>query len=220
MAPPAFLSSTIGKKVVMAVTGALLVGFVLTHLAGNLLLYQGPEALNAYGHELREFLHGWGLWIARAGLLAAVVLHIASAAALTRGELAARPVRYRQWKPAKSTYASRTMRWGGVIVLVFLVYHLMHFTFGNAHPDFVEGDVYHNVVAGFRSAPVVFFYVLAMVLLALHLRHGVWSAFQTLGVSHPRWLAAAQALAVAVALVVFAGNVSFPLSVFFGWVGR
>jgi succinate dehydrogenase / fumarate reductase cytochrome b subunit len=220
MAQPAFLSSTIGRKVVMAVSGLVLVGFVVGHMLGNLLLYQGPEALNEYGRFLREFLHGWGLWIARAGLLVAVVLHIASAVSLARGEIAARPVRYRQWKPLRSTYASRTMRWGGVTVLAFVVYHLLHFTFGSAHPDFIEGDVYHNVVVGFRAWPVVLFYVLAMVLLGLHLRHGAWSLLQTLGLSHPRWLAVARAAAAALAVIVFVGNVSFPLSVFFGLVGR
>ena len=220
MASKGFLSSTIGRKIVMALSGILLVGFVLGHMAGNLLLYQGPEALNAYAEELRTFLHGAGLWIARITLLVAVVAHIASAVSLTREELAARPVRYRQWKAQKSTYASRTMRWGGVIILAFVVYHLMHFTFGNAHPDFIHGDVYHNVVTGFRAWPVVVFYVIAMVLLALHLRHGVWSLFQTLGVSHPRYLALAQAAAAAIAVIVFVGNVSFPLSVFFGFVNR
>ena len=220
MAQPAFLSSTIGRKVVMALSGFILVGFVLGHMAGNLLLYQGPEALNEYGRFLREFLHGWGLWIFRAGLLVAVVLHIASAVSLAREEMAARPVGYRKWTPLRSTYASRTMRLGGVIILAFVVYHLLHFTFGGVHPDFVEGDVYHNVVAGFRAWPVVLFYVIAMVLLALHLRHGVWSMFQTLGTSHPRYLALAQAAAAVIAVIVFLGNVSFPLSVFFGFVGR
>ena len=218
MPRPAFLSSTIGRKVVMAVTGLLLVGFVFAHMLGNLLLYQGPEAINEYGRFLHDFLHGWGLWILRAGLLAAAVAHIAAAFSLAREELAARPVRYKQWKPQRSTYASRTMRWSGVIVLSFLVYHLLHFTFGSAHPDFVAGDVYHNVVIGFSAWPVAFFYVLSMVLLGLHLRHGVWSLFQSLGVSHPRYLAAAQAGASAFATLVVLGNVSFPLSVLFGLV--
>ena len=220
MSQPAFLSSTIGRKAVMAVTGLVLVGFVIGHMVSNLLLYQGPEALNEYAAWLREFLHGWGLWLARAGLLAAVLLHIASAVSLTREEQAARPVRYRRWKATNATYASRTMRWGGVIILAFVVYHLLHFTFGSAHPDFVEGDVYHNVVSGFRSFPVVLFYLVAMSMLALHLRHGIWSMFQTLGLSHPRWLLATQATAYAIAVVVYLGNVSFPLSVFFGLVGR
>jgi succinate dehydrogenase / fumarate reductase cytochrome b subunit len=219
MPPPQFATSTIGRKYVMAVTGLGLVGFVVTHMAGNLLLFQGREAINEYGHFLHHFMHGWGLWIARAGLLAFVVLHIASAVSLAREELAARPVRYRQWKPRKSTYASRTMRWSGVIVLAFVVYHLLHFTFGSAHPDFVPGDVHHNMLVGFRAWPVALFYVVSMVLLGLHLRHGVWSLFQSLGVSHPRYLGMAKAAAAVIATVVVVGNVSFPLAVLFGLVG-
>jgi succinate dehydrogenase / fumarate reductase cytochrome b subunit len=219
MPPPQFATSTIGRKYVMAVTGLGLVGFVVAHMAGNLLLFQGREAINEYGHFLRDFMHGWGLWIARAGLLAFVVLHVASAVSLAREELAARPVRYRQWKPKKSTYASRTMRWSGLIILAFVVYHLLHFTFGSVHPDFIPGDVHHNMIVGFRAWPVALFYVVSMLLLGLHLRHGVWSLFQSLGVSHPRYLALAKAAAVAIATVVVVGNVSFPLAVLFGLVG-
>lgn len=218
MPRPAFLSSTIGRKVVMAVTGLLLVGFVFVHMIGNLLLYQGPEAINGYGRFLHDFLHGWGIWIARAVLLGAVALHVGSAASLAREELAARPVGYRQWKPKRSTYASRTMRWSGVIVLSFIVYHLLHFTTGGVHPEFVRGEVYRNVVIGFSSWPVALFYMISMILLGLHLRHGVWSLFQSLGVSHPRYLAAAQAGATAFSTVIVLGNVSFPLSVLFGLV--
>ncbi len=218
MPRPAFLSSTIGRKVVMAVTGLALVGFVFIHMLGNLLLYQGPEAINAYGRFLQEFLHGWGIWAARAVLLGAIALHIGSAVSLAREELAARPVRYRMWKPKRSTYASRTMRWSGLIVFSFLVYHLLHFTTGTAHPDFRQGDVYHNIVTGFSLWPVATVYVLSMVLLGLHLRHGVWSLFQSLGVSHPRYLAAAQSGATAFATIIVLGNVSFPLSVLFGLV--
>ena len=216
--PRGFLSSTIGQKTVMAVTGIVLVGFVFVHMIGNMLLYQGPEAINAYGHELRTLLHGSAIWIARAVLLASVVLHIASAFALTRTNAAARPVPYGKWQAKDSTYASRTMRWSGVILLAFIVYHLMHFTFGNVHPSFVEGDVYHNVVAGFQVWPVAVSYVIAMVLLGLHLHHGVWSMFHTLGVSHPRYRALLRTGAAVYAIVIVLGNVSFPLSVLFGLV--
>jgi len=213
------ISSTIGQKVVMAVTGAILFGFVLVHLAGNLLLYQGPDAINAYGRELRELLHGSALWIARATLLLAVLLHVWSAWALTVRNAQARPRGYRKFKPEASTYASRTMRWSGVIILAFVIYHLMHFTFGNVHPDFVPGDVYHNVVAGFRVWPVSAFYVFAMILLGFHLNHGAWSMFHTLGVSHPRYRALLRGGAAAFSVLVVLGNVSFPLAVLFGWVG-
>ncbi len=202
----------------MAVTGAILFGFVVGHLIGNLQLFLGPEAMNDYGVFLREVFHGVGLWTARAGLLAATILHIWAATSLTLENRAARPVGYREQKWRESTYASRTMRWSGVIVLVFIVYHLMHFTFGNAHPSFIEGDVYHNVVAGFRSLPVSLFYIVAMIVLGLHLRHGIWSMFQTLGVSHPRYLRMAHVGAWIVAALIVLGNISFPLAVLAGIV--
>ncbi|MEP6993268.1 MAG: succinate dehydrogenase cytochrome b subunit [Acidobacteriota bacterium] len=213
-----FLGSSIGRKVVMAVTGLILFGFVLGHMVGNLQVYLGPEAMNGYAVFLRHMLHGAGLWIARAVLLIAVILHIWAATSLTLSSRAARPVGYRerQWK--ESTYASRTMRWSGVLIFFFVIYHLMHFTFGNAHPSFIEGDVYHNFVEGFRSVPVSIVYIAAMILLGLHLRHGVWSMFQTLGVSHPRYIRMAHAAAWIFAAIVVLGNISFPLAVLAGIV--
>ena len=213
-----FLGSSIGRKIVMAVTGIILVGFVLGHLAGNLQVYlpNGREAMNAYGEFLRHFLHGSGLWIARLVLLAAVILHIWAATSLTLSNRAARAVGYRERTWTESTYASRTMRWSGVIVLAFVIYHLLHFTFGTVHPSFVPGDVYHNFITGFQSVPVSLFYIVAMVLLALHLRHGVWSMCQTLGLSHPRYRRWAFAASWAVALIVLVGNVSFPIAVLAG----
>jgi succinate dehydrogenase / fumarate reductase cytochrome b subunit len=216
MREPTFLRSSIGRKVVMAVTGAILFGFVLGHMLGNLQVYLGPEAMNAYAVFLRELLHGTGIWIVRAVLLAAVILHIWSATSLTLSSRKARPVAYAEQKWRESTYASRTMRWSGVILFAFIVYHLMHLTFGNAHPTFIEGDVYHNFVAGFRSVPVSAAYIVAMILLGLHLRHGVWSMFQTLGVSHPRHIAMARTGAWIFAAVIVLGNISFPLAVLAG----
>jgi len=213
-----FFGSSIGRKVVMAVTGVILFGFVLAHMLGNLQVYLGPEAMNHYALYLRQVLHGAGLWVARGVLLAAVVLHIWAATSLTLSSRAARAVGYRQRQWREATYASRTMRWSGVIILVFVIYHLLHFTIGTVHPSFVEGDVYHNFVAGFRSVPVSFFYILAMVLLGLHLRHGVWSMFQTLGVSHPRYMQAARVGAWVFALLIVIGNISFPLAVLAGIV--
>jgi len=211
-------SSTLGKKIVMAATGVILVGFVIAHMSGNLLLFVGPDALNEYGRWLRTLLHGAGLWIARAVLLVAVVLHVWSAWALTRAAHAARPVAYKQLTPDASTYASRTMRWGGVILLAFIIYHLMHFTFGNVHPDFVEGDVYHNMVTGFRVWPASLFYIVAMILLGFHLRHGVWSMLHTLGLSHPRHRALARQAALVIALVVSLGFIACPVAVLLGLV--
>ena len=213
-----FVDSTIGRKVIMAVTGAILFGFVLVHMVGNLQVYLGPEAINHYGVFLREFLHGAGIWIARAVLLAAVVLHIWSATSLTLTSRRARPEGYRLEKWKESTYASRTMRWGGVILLLFIVYHLLHFTTGTVHQSFIEGDVYHNFVAGFKVVPVSLFYILAMLALGLHLRHGVWSMFQTLGVSHPRYIRLAHIAAWIFAAIIVIGNISFPLAVLAGIV--
>src|SRR5688572_13594475 len=144
--PRAFLCSTLGRKVVMAVTGVMLFGFVIAHLAGNLLLYLGPEAINTYAVKLREL--GAGLWAARAGLLVAVLAHIWAAVSLTKSNIQARPVGYARRDDVAATYASRTMAWSGPLLALFIVYHLMHFTFGNAHPSFVEGDVYNNMVRG------------------------------------------------------------------------
>jgi succinate dehydrogenase / fumarate reductase cytochrome b subunit len=211
-------TSSIGRKWIMAVTGFILFGFVLAHMSGNLLVYLGPEALNGYGEFLREFLHGTGLWIARGVLLAAVALHIWAAVSLSVDNLGARPVGYRRDHHESSTYASRTMIWGGPILALFVVYHLLHFTTGQAHPDFVHGDVYHNFVVGFSSPAVVTAYVVAMLALGLHLYHGVWSMLQTMGLSHPRYDAARKQAAAAFAALIVVGNVSMPLAVLTGFV--
>jgi succinate dehydrogenase / fumarate reductase cytochrome b subunit len=213
-----FLGSTIGKKIVMAVTGVVLFGFVVGHMAGNLQLYLGPTVMNEYAVFLREILHGAGLWIARTILLASVLLHIWAAVALTRLDVEARPIGYREVRPRESTYASRSMRWTGALLAVFVVYHLCDLTFGTANPAFVEGDVYHNVVASFSRVAVVGFYVAAMCCLGLHLKHGTLSMLRTLGLSHPEHeRMAGQALTVIVGLTI-AANVSFPLAVLFGFV--
>jgi len=213
-----FVDSTIGRKVIMALTGAILFGFVLAHMLGNLQVYLGPEAMNNYAVFLRQVLHGTGLWIARVVLLVAVALHIWSAASLTLTSRRARPEGYRLEKWKESTYASRTMRWGGVILLLFVIYHLLHFTTGTLHQSFIEGDVYHNFVAGFRNVWVSAFYIFAMLALGLHLRHGLWSMCQTLGVSHPRYIRMAHVGAWIFAAIVVIGNISFPLAVLAGIV--
>ncbi len=218
MATGSLLRSTIGRKVAMAGTGALLVGFVLAHMIGNLQVYLGPAALNAYAVFLRELLHGAGIWIARAGLLAAAAVHVWAAWSLTRESRRARPAGYRRLEPEESTLASRTMRWGGLTLLLFVVYHLLHLTSGTVHPDFIAGDIYHNVVAGFEVLPVSLFYLLANVALGLHLYHGVWSGCRTLGLSHPRHTRLAKAAGAALAVVVAAGNISVPLAVLAGIV--
>ena len=221
--PTAFLRSNVGKKTVMAVSGIILFGFVLGHMAGNLKMYQGPEALNAYAEGLRDFLypilphHGF-LWIARIGLLTAVVLHIWSAWAVTVASRKARPVKYTKRDNVVATYASRTMRWGGVIILLFVIYHLLHLTTGDTHPDFVHGDVYHNVVTGLSVPWVAGFYLLANVFLGMHLYHGLWSMLQTLGWGEPTGNDWRRKFAATFAAVVTLGNLSFPIAVLTGVV--
>lgn len=220
-----FTSTAVGKKAVMAVTGVVLFGFVLGHMAGNLKLYLGPEALNHYAVFLREmgsplFPHETLLWAARIILLTCVGLHIAAAYQLSRLSRAARGTPYQRLDHLASTYASRTMRWGGVIILLFVIYHLLHLTFGTVHADFVPGDVYHNVVAGFRVAPVSVLYILANLALGTHLYHGLFSMLQTLGCNHPKFNPWRRSFAMVFAVVVTAGNVSFPLSVLAGLVGE
>lgn len=210
-----FYQATVGKKFVMAVTGFILYGFVMAHLLGNLQIFLGPEKLNAYGRGLRAMPAL--LWAARAVLLVSVAAHIVAAVQLGLVNREARPVRYRSLVPVESSYASRTMLWSGPVIGVFVVYHLMHFTFGNVHPDFNhELDVYRNVVTGFRQPPAALFYMAAMMLLGLHLNHGVWSMFQSVGLSHPRYTPWLKRLARFSALFIVAGNVSIPVAVMGG----
>jgi succinate dehydrogenase / fumarate reductase, cytochrome b subunit len=216
LSSPGLLASTVARKVVMALTGVILTGFVLVHMIGNLLLYQGPEALNHYGELLQS--KPPLVWTARLVLLACVALHIWAATTLTLANWAARPVGYRKTAYEASTYACRTMRWGGPLLALFIVYHLLHFTVGSVHPDFIRGNVYHNVVIGFQNPLVAFFYVLSMAALALHLFHGITSMLQTIGLSHPRYNGLRSLVGAAYAAVVTVGNLSFPLSVFFGLV--
>ena len=200
----------------MAVTGVVLYGFVVGHMLGNLQVFLGPEAINAYGAFLQGFLHGQGIWIARATLLVALLLHVWAAVALTLANLAARPQGYREWQARESSYASRTMVWSGPLLLGFLLYHLAHFTFGSAHPDFVHGDVFRNVVVGFQNPFASAFYILAMLALGLHMYHGFWSMLQTLGLSHPSWNRVRRGLSLLLAGAVVAGNISIPLAVLTG----
>lgn len=216
-------STTIGKKIAMATTGIVLVGYVVGHMLGNLKVYQGPEKLNAYAEFLREFGYpvlGYGefLWIARVVLLASVIVHIAAAVSLTRRSRAARPTGYRNDPHEELTYASRTMRWGGTIILLFVIYHIMHLTLGSVHADFIPGDVYHNFVIGFQSWPVSIAYMIAVVAVGFHLYHGVWSMMQTLGINHQRINRYRRPVALAISGAVVAGNLSFPISVLAGWV--
>jgi succinate dehydrogenase / fumarate reductase, cytochrome b subunit len=216
----------VGKKVVMAVTGLVLVGFVIAHMLGNLKIFLGAEAIDAYAVFLRTmgeplFPYGLLLWLARIVLLTCVALHITAAVQLTRMNWAARPQGYDTKRSIATTYAARTMRWSGVILALFIVYHLLHLTAGvvSFQPgQFVHLSVYHNVVAGFSVWYVALFYVVAMACLCLHLDHGIWSMLQTLGWNNARTTRALQTLSRGVALAVFAGFISVPVAVLAGWV--
>lgn len=227
----AFLNSSIGRKVVMAVTGAMLLAFVFVHMLGNLQVYLGPTKLDEYGAALRKFPPV--LWGARLALLLAAGLHVWGALTTTLESWRARPVDYKGWRSAgdASTLSSRTMRWTGVIILAFVIYHLLHLTLGVVHPQFVEGAVHNNFVRGFQVVGVSVAYIAAMIALGLHMYHGGWSLFQTLGISHVRYNSLRLAFATVVAIVVVLVNVSFPVSVLTGivkeapqavaaWLGR
>ncbi len=211
-----FVRSSIGRKIVMAVSGVVLFVFVLGHMSGNLLVYGGPAMFNAYAAALRKVPEL--LWAVRLGLFVMAVLHIWSTASLTLTNWQARPTAYRRWEPQESTYASRTMRWGGVLLALFIVYHILHLTLGKVHPSFDESNPYHNVIAGFSVWPVSLFYILAMLALGLHLYHGFWSMLQTLGVNHPRINAWRERLALFFAVVITGGFISVPVSVLAGLV--
>jgi len=211
-----FYTSTIGKKAVMAVSGCILFLFVVGHLIGNLQIYEGPEKLNRYAVFLRSLPAL--LWTVRAILLVMVGLHIWSSVALAMRKWEARPVNYVKRKATESSYASRTMYWSGPIILAFVIYHLLDFTFGSVNPHFVEGDVYANVVASFRVIPVSAFYIFAMVLLCMHLYHGLWSMFQSMGFYHPRYTPVLKRSAAVVAVLIAAGNISIPVAVMSGLV--
>lgn len=207
-----FWDSTVGKKVVMAVTGIILVAFVIGHMLGNLQMFLGAEAMNRYAAFLKST--GALLWLARAGLLVAAVLHIIAAVQLTMLNRAARPTAYAKQEPAVSTIASRTMRLGGVLLAAFLIFHLLHFTTGTLHPAFSHTGVYGNVILGFRSSWVVLFYVAAMAALGLHLFHGAWSAFRTLGLAKHSPTPLHRRIALWVAVGVWAGFTVIPVAVF------
>lgn len=221
-----FWHTMIGKKVVMAVTGVALIGFVIGHMLGNLKIFSGPEEINAYSRFLRtagspELAYGQLLWVVRVVLLICVALHITAAIQLSRMSLDARPVGYSVKHNVETTFAARMMRWGGALLAVFIVFHLLHLTggvLGFRPGQFQHLAVYQNVVAGFRIWPIALFYVVAMGALCLHLYHGIWSMLQTLGwntAQNQRTLKIASRL---IAILVFLGFSSVPVSVLAGWL--
>ncbi len=224
--------TSVGKKFVMAITGFIGYGFVIGHMIGNLKAFLGPEAFNSYS----EFLRTVGepllpartlLWIARIVLLGAVLLHIYSAIMLSRQAQVGRPVAYTQKKNAQASFASLTLRWGGVAIFMFLIYHLLHLTFGVVHPDYrmttsLQGithpEAYHNLVFGFQNPYIVAFYIIAVACLAMHMFHGVWSMFQTLGLNGSTTNGFFRGLALFSAILLFVGFSSVPLAVLLGYI--
>src|SRR3954469_11302556 len=212
--------STIGKKVIMAVTGLLLVVFVIGHMVGNLQEFLGPARMNAYAAFLKST--GELLWIARLGLLAATVLHVLMAWQLTQIKRAARPIGYAKRSPQVSTLASRSMRWGGLLLLVFIVFHILHFTTGTVfpvasrpdaqYPAFSEHDAYGNVISAFRNPWVTLFYIVSMLFLMLHLFHGAWSSVRTLGMTKASPNPLHRRVSTAIALAVWLGFTAVPVA--------
>jgi len=212
-----FYEASIGKKVVMAVTGCILFLFVVGHLLGNLQVYLGPEVLNAYARKLREL--GPLLWVVRGVLLLSVLVHIITGVQLWLANRAARPVGYVRRNWVRGSFSSRTMILSGPLIGLFVLYHLLHLTWGTVHPEFNhELDVYANVVRGFSHWPASLAYIVAMVVLGFHLAHGIWSMFQSVGWNHPRYMPAIQKAAVVLAVLIVAGNISIPVAVLAGIV--
>lgn len=214
--------STVGKKIAMAVSGVILLGFVVGHMVGNFKVYQGRESFNLYAQGLRQFglpffSDGQLLWVVRVALLAALLLHITAAWQLHQRSRKARAVGYTKYdNDLAFSYASRTMVWGGVIILLFVVYHIMHLTLGTAHPDFNHADPYHNFVVGFSSVPVSLAYIGAMIPLGFHMYHGFWSMTQSLGADNPAYARYRRPFAAFLAIAVVLGNISFPVAVLTG----
>ena len=222
-------STAVGKKYVMAISGLAMIGFVVFHMIGNLKMYFGAAELDHYAEFLKKLLYPLApkesvLWILRAGLLGMLVLHLHAAWSLTMLNRAARPVKYQSARDyEEASLASRSMRLSGIVVFAFIVWHLLDLTFGVVNTvgtdgEFVRAEVYANVVRSFERWPVALFYIVANLLLGLHLSHGAWSIFQSLGWNNPRFNAWRRAFARGFAAVVVIGNVSFPVAVLIGVV--
>lgn len=208
-----FYRSTIGMKVAMAITGAILFAFVFAHMLGNLQVFWGPQVFNDYARSMQE--HFAAVWTMRVILLGCVMLHIYSALILTLRSRAARRRDYIRREPQAATYASRTLVYGGLVLVLFIVYHLMHMTFGNVHPDFRDGNAYRNLVVGLSHGGAVTLYVIANLFLGLHLYHGVYSLLRTLGFESARYAETVRVGSVALAVLVAGGNILIALAVFF-----
>lgn len=218
-------STALGKKYAMAISGLAILGFVVAHMVGNLKMYLGREDFDHYAEFLRELLvpiapRTFVLWLLRLGLIGAFALHIHAAYSLTVMNHKARGVKYQSERDyVVANFASRTMRWTGIIVGLFLVWHLADLTWGWVNPDFVRGHAYDNVANSFDRIPVALLYIVANIALGIHLFHGVWSLFQSLGWNNPRFNQWRKGLAAGTATLIVVGNVSFPIAVMAGIVG-
>jgi succinate dehydrogenase / fumarate reductase cytochrome b subunit len=216
-----FYEAPIGKKAVMAITGVVLIGYVAGHLLGNLQIYSSdPQQINRYAAFLHSPANAGALWAARALLFLAVVLHVTASVQLWFQNRAARPIGYGKKDDVPASYAARTMIWSGPIVAAFVVFHILHLTVGAVVPLNEIGpdapDVRYNVITGFQNPAISAFYVIAMVLLCMHLYHGIWSMFQSMGVGHPRYTPALKKFAAVVAILIAIGNCSIPIAVMTG----
>lgn len=205
-----FWQSTIGKKIVMAATGIIGILFVLGHMSGNFLMFKGQGAMHDYAVLLRTSMPV--LWAVRIGLIVAVALHALAAYQLTMLSRAARPQGYAERRPQVTTLAAKTIRWGGVLLLVFIVFHILHMTLGTVHPQFTHLDPYNNVRIGLSNPAVAAFYILAMAALGLHLFHGTWAVTRTLGVARPAAQPLKRRIAVVIAVIVAGGFIAIPVA--------
>jgi succinate dehydrogenase / fumarate reductase cytochrome b subunit len=214
-----FWRTTNGKKVVMALTGVMMFLFVIGHLMGNLLVFAGPARINAYAQFLR--FDDSLLWTVRSILIIAAILHIVATIQLALWNREARPIGYLRKEAINSSYASRTMYWSGPIVLAFIIFHVLQFAAGYIHPEmrFIADDVYHNLVTGFRVWWVSAWYVFAICLLGLHLRHGLWSMLQSIGLAHSLHRERAlKRVALVFSILIVGGYISIPISILLGLV--
>lgn len=212
-----FYGSSVGKKILMAVTGIILFGFVFVHMAGNLQFFIGAEELDRYS----RFLHSVPeiLWLVRLAVIFSFAVHIVAAIQVWWQSRKARPIKYRVRRHIATNVASRTMIWTGPLVLLFVVYHLLHLTYGTLFPElFQDGQVYHNIIVTFRLWPVALVYIIANLALGVHLYHGLWSLTQTLGWTHPRFEKCRRVVGAVLGIGVAAANISIPVSILAGWI--
>jgi succinate dehydrogenase / fumarate reductase cytochrome b subunit len=213
-----FYQDYIGKKVAMALSGVVLFGYVVIHMAGNLQIFMGRERINAYAHTLHESTAL--LWTARVVLLLAVGVHFYTGLSLAMISRAARPARYQVKGQRHPNLAARTMVLSGLVLAAFIVFHILHLTTGTIRPaPFVELNPYDNMVQGFRQPAVALFYVISVCLLGAHLYHGAWSMFQSVGINHPRYTPGLRRFAAVMAFLLAIGFSTVPIAVLTGLVG-